>query len=174
MHATEPAVADRAAWRQWLSEDRGYAVPVSALPSLLLLLTLSAAACGSPVPSPAPASLVSLRGEMALLGVTTVSAVAGESVCPEQPLYDNALALSVTTPYDPEPRDVYLYLFRPRLFEETAAVMDDCAAEYQATAPGATIDRLDVAPFRALGADWSDELRSSVESAMQVAAQGGR
>ena len=63
---------------------------------------------------------------------------------------------------------------RPRLFEETAAVMDDCAAEYQAAAPGATIDRLDVAPFRALGADWSDELRSSVESAMQVAAQGGR
>jgi hypothetical protein len=174
MHATEPAVADRAAWRQWLSEDRGYAVRVSAHRILALLFTLSVAACGSPVPSPAPASLVSLRGEMALLGVTTVSAVAGESVCPEQPLHDNALALSVTTPSDPRPRDVYLYLFRPRLFEATASMMDACAAQYESAAPGATIDRLDVAPFRALGADWSDELRSSVESAMHVAARGGR
>ncbi len=139
-----------------------------------LLLTLTVAACGGPAPTPAPASLVSLRGEMALLGVTTLSAVAGESACPAQPLHDNALALSVTTAADPEPRDVYLYLFRPRLFAESAAVMDACAADYESASPGATISRLEVAPFRALGADWSEELRSSVELAMEVAARGGR
>lgn len=111
---------------------------------------------------------------MALLGVTTLSAVAGASACPEQALHDNAIALSVTTASDPEPRDVYLYLFRPRSFEETAEVVDACAADYQAASPGSTITRLDVAPYRALGADWSDELRASMESAMQVAARGGR
>jgi len=132
------------------------------------------AACGISAPTPAPASLVSLRGEMALLGVTTLSAVSGASGCPDQPLHDNALALSVTTVSDPAPRDVYLYLFRPRDFEQTGPTMEACAADYAATAPDATIMRLDVAPFRALGADWSDELRASVESAMQVAARGGR
>jgi len=111
---------------------------------------------------------------MALLGVTTLTAVSGASACPDQALNDNALALSVTTASDPQPRDVFLYLFRPRLFEETAAVMDACAADLQAASPDATISRLDVAPFRALGADWSDELRTSVELAMEVAARGGR
>ncbi len=111
---------------------------------------------------------------MALLGVTTLTAVSGASACPDQALNDNALALSVTTASDPAPRDVFLYLFRPRLFEETAAVMDACAADYQAASSGASISRLDVAPFRALGADWSDELRTSVELAMEVAARGGR
>ncbi len=141
----------------------------------ILLLTISfLAACGTPVPSPTPASLVSLRGEMALLGVTTLAAVAGASACSDQALHDNALSLSVTTASDPEPRDVYLYLFRPRSFEATASAVDACAADYQATSPDSTITRLDVAPFRALGADWSHELRSSVEQAMQVAARGGR
>ncbi len=111
---------------------------------------------------------------MALLGVTTLTAVSGASACPDQALNDNALALSVTTASDPEPRDVFLYLFRPRLFEETAAVMDACAADYQAASSDASISRLDVAPFRALGADWSDELRTSIELAMEVAARGGR
>lgn len=146
---------------------------VSARSLVPLFLALSVAACGTPTPTPAPASLVSLRGEMALLGVTTLSAVAGESACPDQALHDNALALTVTTASDPQPRDVYLYLFRPRSFEETAPAMDACAADYQAGSAG-TIDRLDVAPFRAIGADWSDELRESVEQAMQVAARGGR
>ncbi len=141
---------------------------------MMLLLVLGVAGCGGPAPTPAPASLVSLRGEMALLGVTTLSAVAGQSACPDQPLHDNALALSVTTAADPEPRDVYLYLFKPRSFEETSAVVDACASDYADTSPGAIISRLEVAPFRALGAGWSDDLRSSVEQAMQVAARGGR
>jgi hypothetical protein len=105
---------------------------------------------------------------MALLGITTLSAVAGASACPEQALHD------VTTASDPEPRDVYLYLFRPRSFEETAAVVEACAADYEAASPGSKIARLDVAPYRALGADWSDHLSDSVEQAMQVAARGGR
>ncbi len=142
--------------------------------TLLLALSLAASGCGITAPTPAPASLVSLRGEMALLGVTTLSAVAGASACPDHPLHDNALALSVTTASDPEPRDVYLYLFRPRDFEQTGPTMDACTTDYQASSPDATISRVDVAPFRALGADWSDELRASVESAMQVAARGGR
>lgn len=147
---------------------------VSARRILPFTLALSLAACGTPAPSPSPASLVSLRGEMALLGVTTLSAVAGGSACPEQPLKDNALALSVTTESDPEPRDVYLYLFRPRSFEETSATMAACEAEFRASSPDVAIDRIDVAPFRALGAGWSDELRNSVEQALQVAARGGR
>ncbi len=147
-------------------------MPAHTIRALLLAMTL--AACGGPGPTPAPASLVSLRGEMALLGVTTLTAVAGQSACPDQALHDNALALSVTTASDPEPRDVYLYLFKPRSFEETSAVVDACMGEYEDASPGATISRLDVAPFRALGAGWSDELRSSVEQAMQVAARGGR
>lgn len=147
---------------------------VSSRPILAALFALSVVACGGPAPTPAPASLVSLRGEMALLGVSTLTAVAGQSACPDQALHDNALALSVTTASDPEPRDVYLYLFKPRSFQETSAVVDACVSDYEEASPSATISRLDVAPFRALGADWSDELRSSVEQAMQVAARGGR
>ncbi|MBA3308426.1 MAG: hypothetical protein H0T04_07045, partial [Chloroflexi bacterium] len=66
-----------------------------------LVLAVSLAACAGSAPSPTPASLVSLRGEMALLGVTTLTAVSGASACPDQALNDNALALSVTTASDP-------------------------------------------------------------------------
>lgn len=141
------------------------------IPAALALL--GSVACGSGNASPTPIGLVELRVLLARDGVTTLAAVSGGSACPGQALADNALHLTVTVPSDPTPRDLYLYLFRARDFERTGATMDACVAELGAARRGQTISRLDVAPYRALGLDWSADLSRAVETALREAAPGG-
>lgn len=140
---------------------------------VLVAALFGSVACGSGGPSPTPMSLVELRVFLARDSVTTLTAVSGQSVCPRQALSDNALHLTVTVPSDPVARDLYLYLFRLRDFERTGATMDACVADAVSTRPGATVSRLDVAPYRALGLDWSAELEEAVEGALHDAAPGG-
>ncbi len=135
-----------------------------------LVPALAIAACGSAGASPTPLGLTELRVLLARDGVTTLSAVSGDSGCPDRPLSDNALHLTVTTASDRTPRDLYLYLFRARDFDATKATVDDCFADISAARPGARIARIDVAPYRALGVDWSADLHRAVETALAEAA----
>lgn len=106
-------------------------------------------------------------------GVTTLSAVSGDSVCPGQALADNALHLTVTGPSTVAPSELYLYLFRAREFERTEPQVDACEGEALAAHPGETITRLDVQPYRALGISLPADLRTAVQSALREAASGG-
>lgn len=136
--------------------------------SLLALAALALLACGT-VPSPTPGSILVIRDELSRRGVMILSAESGASACPGQPLNDNALHLSVTTEADPAPRDLYLYLFRAREFEATAAQMDDCVLEYESVQDQRPSHRIEAAPYRALGAAWSDYLQRAVDEALRAA-----
>lgn len=136
---------------------------------MALVAALAIAGCGSTGASPTPVGLTELRVLLARHGVTTLSAVSGDSACPERALSDNALHLTVTTASDRVPRDLYLYLFRARDFDATEATMDACFADLTAARPQARITRFDAAPYRALGADWSPDLQRAVETALSDA-----
>jgi hypothetical protein len=135
-----------------------------------LIAALANAGCGSAGASPTPLGLTELRVLLARHGVTTLSAVSGDSACPERALSDNALHLTVRTASDRTPRDLYLYLFRTRDFDATETTMDACLADLSTARPGSRITRIDAAPYRALGADWSSDLQRAVETALGDAA----
>jgi hypothetical protein len=131
-----------------------------------------AVACGGPVPTPSPGDSGSVRNALVRNGVTLVTAVSGETACDDAGLAGNSLRLRLTVPGDPEPRDAYLHVFRPRDFERSAAAIDACAAAYAGEVGAATVERLDVAPYRVIGSSWSPALREAIEAALREAAAG--
>jgi len=97
----------------------------------------------------------------------------GESACSDRGLVPNALHLRATVASDPEPRDVWIYSFRPKGWEATQASVDACQAEYAAANRGSTITRMDIPIYRAFGADWSPELEAAVrEGLTEVSTMG--
>jgi hypothetical protein len=146
-------------------------VPVRSRLACVFVALLVQVGCGA-APSPTPGDILAVRDELVRRGVTIGSVVGGESACPRQPLHDNALHLVVSVSSDARPRDLYLYLFRPREFEETAAQMDACEAEYAEAVGDGPTSRVDVAPYRALGNGWSPDLEQAVTEALGAAGGG--
>ena len=127
--------------------------------------------CGAS-PSPTPGDILAVRDELVRRGVTIGSVISGESACPGQPLHDNALHLVVSVSSDTRPRDLYLYLFRPREFDETAAQMDACETEYAEAVGDGPTSRVDVPPYRAIGNGWSPGLERAITEALGAAVGG--
>ncbi len=117
--------------------------------------------------------LLDIPSAMARNGVTITNSIAGGSACPSQALADNALHLTVATAADPQPRDVYLYDFRAASFASTDPQVDACVTEYELANGGQTADRIDVAPFRAIGMGWSDDLKRDIQAALLDSLTGG-
>ena len=136
-------------------------------------IALLATACGGAGPSAVPGDTGSIINALVRRGVTVRAAVSGESVCRDPGLAGNALHLFVTGPDGDRGRDVYLYVFRPRDHAGAGPSLDACRDEY-VEATGATVDRVDVPPYTALGADWTPPLREAVDGALREAAAGGR
>ena len=141
---------------------------------LVVLLALLGTGCGATAsPTPTPGDLTDLRTALVRNGVTTLSAVAGESACPGRSLDDNAVHLTVALGDPTAPRDLFLYLFRAREFDGEGAEMDGCAAVYVAANPGAPVSRIERAPYRALGAGWSHALNAAIDAALAETVNGG-
>jgi len=100
-------------------------------------------------------------------------AMAGDSACADRGLIPNAIHLRATVASDPVERDVWIYTFRPKGWDETKAAVDACQAEYSAANPGATVVRLDIPVYRAFGADWSVELEQAVREGITEASTMG-
>jgi hypothetical protein len=149
--------------------------PDRALALALLMLALAAGGCYSLAePSLRPGDSRDILLALTRRGVEVESTLAGESACGDPGLIANALHMRVSVPADPEPRDLYLYLFRARDWERSATGVDACQAEYAAAHPAALVARVDVPTYRAFGADWSTELESAVREALEEAATQGR
>jgi len=103
----------------------------------------------------------------------SAEAMVGDSACSDQSLIPNAIHLTATVASDPVPRDVWIYAFREKGFDATAATVDACQAAFAATHPGSTITRLDIPIYRAFGADWSVELADAVQEGLREAASIG-
>ena len=106
-------------------------------------------------------------------GVTVDAPVPGDSACDDPGLVANALRLAVTDPGDGADRDVWLYSFRERSWAAGEAPVDACQAAFEAGHPDATVTRLDIAVYRAFGADWSTDLVDALTAAITEAADAG-
>lgn len=105
--------------------------------------------------------------------VTTSEPIAGLSACSDPELKANAIYLTAATDADAEPRDVYIYGFRTRSWDESEEAVAACQAEYAAANPDAVVSRIDIPVWRVFGADWSPELTQSLEDAFEEAHDAG-
>jgi hypothetical protein len=104
---------------------------------------------------------------------TTSEPLAGRSACSDPELVANAIHLTAATEADAEPRDVYIYGFRTKNWEESEAPVDACQAEYEAANRGSVVTRIDVPVWRVFGADWSPELVQALQDAFEEAHDAG-
>jgi hypothetical protein len=104
---------------------------------------------------------------------TTSEPLAGRSACSDPELVANALHLTAATETDAEPRDVYIYGFRTKNWDDSEASVDACEAEYATANPGSVISRIDIPVWRVFGADWSPELIQVLEDAFEEAHDAG-
>jgi hypothetical protein len=144
----------------------------------VVISVLSAAvACASPAPSgtptatatPTPGDLSAVQAALALRGVTIHEAVSGDAGCPGQPgLHGNAVRFELSLAGDDQPYEVFLFRWRrPSDFAAAEQSFADCVDEYTAGVSGdVSIDGVEVAPFRAYGPGWSEDLISVLEQAL--------
>ena len=120
-----------------------------------------------------PGDASQLVQEITRRSATVAATVSGDTGCSDASLTDNALHLTVTVPTDALPRDVYIFTFRSTKWDTSAAPIDACQAAYAQAHPGTTITRLDIAPYRAFGADWSPSLSATISAALTEASNLG-
>lgn len=104
---------------------------------------------------------------------TTSEPLAGASACSDPDLVGNAIYLTAATETDTQPRDVYIYGFRIKSWDDSEAPIDACEAEYAAANPGSVVTRIDIPVWRVFGADWSPELAQALEEAFEEAHDAG-
>jgi hypothetical protein len=137
-------------------------------------LMLATAACySSATASFHPGDASQLVQEITRRGATITTTVSGDAGCSDSTLTDNALHLTVEVPDGSQPRDVYIFTFRSTNFDASAGSTDACEAVYAQAHPGANVTRLDIAPYRAFGADWSPSLSATITAALNEASNLG-
>jgi hypothetical protein len=141
--------------------------------TLALLIGIAACADGA-APTPTPRDFTAVLESLALRGATIHQAVAGDSGCPTLPLHSNAVRLELTLQQDGEDYEIYLFRWRrPAHYEAAAETFDDCLEQYAAVSVAVNVDSIELAPWRAFGPGWSDELRTALAGALRAAGGSG-
>jgi hypothetical protein len=141
---------------------------------VVLLPSLTVACYSFAEPSLRPGDSRDVMDALARRGVVISDVMAGESACDDPSLIANALHLVAVGPDDPDPRDVFLYLFRVRGWEDSAEAVDACQDAYaESVDGGALVRRVDVPTYRAFGADWSNGLTEAIHDALEEASAQG-
>jgi hypothetical protein len=140
-----------------------------------IVIAVAAAGCYSfAEPSLRPGDSRDIMAALARHGVQVSEVVSGGSACDDPGLIANALQLVATGPDDPTPRDVFIYLFRVRSWDDSAAAVDACQDAYaERLGTGALVQRVDVPTYRAFGADWSNGLTEAITEAFEEASTQG-
>lgn len=142
--------------------------------TLAATLILALAACySSSTASFHPGDASQLVQAITRRAAAVSATVSGDTGCNDASLTDNALHLTITAPGDTTPSDVYVFTFRSTKFDAGAAPIDACQAEYAQAHPGTSVTRLDIAPYRAFGANWSHSLSATITAALTEAANLG-
>jgi hypothetical protein len=140
----------------------------------LLIATILLAGCySSATASFHPGDASQLVQQITRRGASVTQTVSGDPGCSDNTLTDNALHLTIKAPDDSVARDVYIFTFRSTKFDDSAAPIDACQAAYAQTHAGTSIKRLDIAPYRAFGADWSPTLSATITAALTEASNLG-
>jgi hypothetical protein len=150
-------------------------VRLTAVAATLVALPALLAGCYSLAePSLRPGDSRDVLAALTRHGVIVSDLVVGEAACDDEGLIENALHLTASSAGDPEPRDLFIYLFRLRGWEGSADAVDACQAEYAAGLDAdAVVRRVDVPTYRAFGADWSDALTEAIRESFEEASQQG-
>lgn len=137
---------------------------------MLSLLVLVAACADGAAPTPTPGDFHAVLEALALRGATIHRAVAGDSGCPTLPLHSNAVRLELTLQQDGEDYEIHLFRWRRQAhFEAAAETFHDCFEAYAAAGVAASADSIELAPWRAFGPDWTDDLRTALAGALRAA-----
>jgi hypothetical protein len=140
----------------------------------LMIPFVTVACCSFAEPSLRPGDSRDVLAALARHGVVVADVMAGESACDDPGLIANALHVRVTGPEDPAPSDVFIYLFRVRGWDDSAATVDACEEAYAASiGDDANVARVDVPTYRAFGANWSDGLTQAIRAALEEASTQG-
>ncbi len=133
----------------------------------LSALALLVAACGTTAgPGPTLGDLTAVEQALALRGATIVNGVGGDPGCTGTELHSNAVRFDVRVGDEPV-RSVYLFRWRrPAQFDDAADEFARCLATFEATADE-DVTTLEVRPWRAFGAGWSEPLGITVEDALR-------
>lgn len=136
---------------------------------LLSLLVVAAACADGAAPTPTPRDFTAVLESLALRGATIHLAVAGDSGCPALPLHSNAVRLELTLQQDGEDYQIYLFRWRRQAhFEAAAEAFVECLDQY-ASSVAVDVDAIELAPWRAFGPAWTDELRTALSGAVRAA-----
>jgi len=142
-------------------------------PLFAIALMAFVAACYGGSTGPTPGDMVDVLGELSAHGATMTDTVAGDAGCADQTLVDNARRLAVTFAPDHQTYTVYLFRWLNNAdYGEAGSAFAACVAAYEQTNPGASVETVDVSPWRAFGPGWSQPLRDSVTQALTAAATG--
>jgi hypothetical protein len=142
--------------------------PMKALPIGVAVAFLLCACYGAPSASPTPGGMGEVLPALALRGATVGLVVSGDAGCTSSALHSNAARIELTVAGDETRYTVYLFRWRrPADFESAsqpfAACVDDFVAQSEGEVP---VDGVEVAPWRAYGPGWSEELHSLLEDAL--------
>jgi hypothetical protein len=142
--------------------------------AMAAILTCALASCySSATASLHPGDASQLVQQITRRGATVTATVSGDTGCSDSTLTDNALHLTVNLPNDTQPRDVYIFTFRSTRFDSSAVAIDACQAAFASAHPGTSVTRLDIAPYRAFGAGWSQSLSATITAALTEASNLG-
>lgn len=139
---------------------------------LALLPGLGGCAGNAALPSPTPRSVVSVLEGLALRGATIRQAVSGDAGCGVAPLRGNAVRLVLTLDGSAEQHEIHLFRWRRQAqYDAAAGDFADCVEEYSASGE-AEVEVLELAPWRAFGRGWDEELSIVLDEALRAAGGG--
>jgi hypothetical protein len=140
----------------------------------IIVATIVLAGCySSATASYHPGDASQLVQQVTRRGAVIVATVSGDTGCSDASLTDNALRLTITVADDATPRPVYIFTFRSTKWDGSQAPVDACQAAFAEANPGTHITRLDIAPYRAFGGDWSPSLSATITAALTDASNLG-
>lgn len=140
-----------------------------ALLCIALLLGLPVGCGSAGLPSPTAPSVVNVLEGLALRGATIRQAVSGDAGCSVAPLRGNAVRLVLSLDGTAEQHEIHLFRWRRQpQYDAAAADFAACVEEHRAASEG-EVEVLELAPWRAFGRDWDDELLMVLEESLRAA-----
>lgn len=144
----------------------------SALLATTILALMAGAGCrGTSAPTLPPGGFQEIFAELARRGATVGDPVSGASGCDDPALAANAIRVELTTPGDPSPRPIHLFIFKDdAAFGAAEGQVRACERTYGARQGTERVTHLDVSPYRAFGTGLSDATTELVREALAEAA----
>lgn len=137
------------------------------------LAVITLATCSGGTASPSPGGFQEVFEALARRGATVTRMVSGDPGCADPTLVANAIRFHVQLD-DGVDREVHLFGFRDAAaLARAQASLDDCMRSFvDQGRSGEAVGSVQVGPFHAFGAPWSDRLSALLTDALREAIGG--